>query len=186
MMMAHLGDDKRPAGWKPTARDGRSAGWKPTAREEYLAVTVWVLRVFLGVFFAWSGVVKLLDLGAFTEAVGNYQILMSPHDAWVAHFLPWLELLAGVALVTGLGVRGGLLAIVGMLMVFLLALGMAWGRGLDISCGCFGKSDAPVNYGWKMLSNAVLLVLAAGIWWWEERRVAGGLRGEAGEGMEGV
>jgi hypothetical protein len=47
------------------------------------------------------------------------------------------------------------------LLVFLVAIGISWWRGIDIRCGCFGHSDASSNYRDLILRD--LLLLAAGI-----------------------
>lgn len=124
----------------------------------------WVWRMFLGAFFVWSGIVKLLDLSAFTEAVANYQMIPRPYDAWVAYLLPWAEVFAGMALLVGFFVDGALLCVAGMMLVFVGALSYAWSQGLNINCGCFGASDDPVNYPWKIASNVGILLLAIVLW----------------------
>ncbi len=128
--------------------------------KEEMTIFLWVLRLFLGAFFVWSGVMKLLDPGTFTESVANFQLVSRPLDAYVAYFLPWLEIFAGAALLSGVFLRGGLLCVAGMMLVFLGALGYAWSQGLNINCGCFGAGGKPVNYPWKMASNAGILLLA--------------------------
>ena len=56
-------------------------------------------------------------------------------------FLPWLEIAAGVALVTRWMERGGLLILTALTTVFIVASVVAKSRGLDISCGCFGHAS---------------------------------------------
>jgi uncharacterized membrane protein YphA (DoxX/SURF4 family) len=52
--------------------------------------------------------------------------------------LPWIEILAGAALILGLWTRPAALLTTAMLMVFAPAVTYAYLTGLDISCGCFG------------------------------------------------
>lgn len=133
----------------------------------------WVLALGLGGFFLWSGAVKLMDLDQFTKDVGNFQlsweietsegtknVFDAPTDAYIAYNLPWFEVMTGLALVSGFWRAGGALMISGMLVAFNLALYNAWSRGLNINCGCFGQSDEPVNYPWKIGSNFGLLLVA--------------------------
>jgi putative oxidoreductase len=56
---------------------------------------------------------------------------------------------------------GGLMILNASLLVFLIAIGISWWRGIDIRCGCFGHSDATSNYRDLILRD--LLLLAAGI-----------------------
>lgn len=122
--------------------------------------TEWILRIGLGVFFVWSGVVKLQDLQAFTEAVGNFQIVGEPWDAVIAYFLPWVEIFAGLAVASGFGKSGGLVIIMAMLIVFNVAIAWVWSKGLNINCGCYGKDSEPTNYPLKLAANSGLLVVA--------------------------
>lgn len=122
----------------------------------------WLLRLGLGGLFVWSGVVKLQDLPAFLEAVGNYQFefLKEPYDAVVAYTLPWVEVFAGLAVISGFGKSGGLVIVMGMLASFCWALSDAWSKGLNINCGCFSKSSEPVNYPLKLAENTGLFLVA--------------------------
>ncbi len=114
-------------------------------------ITALVLRVGLGVFFICFGGEKLFRLDEFTRQVGNYLIVMDPWDAVIAYMVPCFEVVAGICLVFGFLMRGALLTGAGMTFVFMVAIGQAMVRGLDISCGCFSASDKPSNLGWHMV-----------------------------------
>jgi len=136
-------------------------------------VLEWILRIALGGFFIWSGGMKLLDLQSFTESVGNFQLpmeerlpgetedfLAEPADAYIAYSLPWLEILSGLAVLSGIGKTGGLAILLGMLVSFNLALWSAWNRGIiDLNCGCHGASDTPTNFALKIASNFGLMAV---------------------------
>jgi len=122
--------------------------------------TEWILRIGLGMFFVWSGVVKLQDLQAFTEAVGNYQIVGEPWDAIIAYLLPWVEIFAGLAVASGFGKSGGLVILLGMLIVFNVAIAWVWSKGLNINCGCYGKDSEPTNYPLKLAANFGLILVS--------------------------
>jgi uncharacterized membrane protein YphA (DoxX/SURF4 family) len=94
--------------------------------------------------------------------VRSFALLPDPYAALVAMFLPWLEILAGLAVITGVMRKGGLLVLNGSLLVFLAAIGIAWVRGTDIRCGCFGGSgDATSNYVELIVRDLALLALGA-------------------------
>jgi hypothetical protein len=59
--------------------------------------------------------------------------------------------------------RGALLAVFGLVLIFSVAVGSAWVRGLDISCGCHG-GDAPIRYWAKALEFAGYFLLLAWLW----------------------
>ena len=52
-----------------------------------------------------------------------------------------MKIFAGAALVLGVWRVGASLLRAAMLVVFLVALGGAWTRGLHITCGCFGHAS---------------------------------------------
>ena len=64
----------------------------------------------------------------------------------VAVVLPWLELLCGLALFANVWPESVLTLAAALFVVYILATGQAWARGLDISCGCFSlKTIGPRN-----------------------------------------
>lgn len=121
------------------------------------------LRMLLGALFIYSGWEKARDPILFLNSVRSFQILDDPYSAWLAMGLPWLEILAGGALLTGVLADGGLTVIAGMLAVFIWAIVYSWQRGLDIECGCFGKEAQDTNYTDLILRDAGLLAVAAGL-----------------------
>ena len=131
-------------------------------------VAALVLRVGVGVLFAWTGGEKLFRLDDFTRAVANYKVVMAPWDAVVAYALPWFELVSGVLLMLGIWTRGALVTVVAMTVAFVFGIAQAWYRGLAISCGCFGKGDEVSNYPLH-LAGLGLLLAACGFLWLAER-----------------
>jgi len=115
--------------------------------------------VLFGAVFVWSGYVKAQNPALFLLDVRSFALLDDPYAAWVALALPWVEIFAGLAVITGLCRAGGLLVLNGLLVVFLIAIVQAWVRGIDLKCGCFGASDATSNYVELILRDIVLLVV---------------------------
>ena len=148
----------------------------------------WNFRIALAAFFIGSGYLKLEDLSAFTESVGNFQFSWevswngearnffdAPTDAIIAYTMPWFEIFAGVALLIPFSKVGGAVILMGMLLSFNVALGYAWNLGItDLYCGCHGKSDSPTNYPLKIAANMGLMYLIGIILWliWYHRRLA--------------
>ena len=110
-------------------------------------------QVGLGCVFLYAGGYKIFASGIsqFAVDVGNFQMLPQTWNLIVAYFLPWLEVMVGICLMLNFWRYGALICAIGMTCVFIGAIGWAWRSGLDISCGCFGKSDIKVNYPVKML-----------------------------------
>jgi putative oxidoreductase len=127
------------------------------------------LRLFLhlifGGVFVYAGAVKAWQPTVFLDDVRSFALLPDPYAAMLAMFLPWLEIFGGLAVMTGLLRRGGLLLLNGSLVVFLAAIAVAWSRGTDIRCGCFGGSgDATSNYIELIVRDVVLLALGLYLW----------------------
>jgi putative oxidoreductase len=123
----------------------------------------WLLRLGLGGVFIYAGVVKVLDTQQFTIDVQNYQLTSWTVSILVAVYLPWLEIFAGLGVILRRLYEGSLAALFGMTVVFLIAICSAWMRGLDITCGCFGKSTDPVSYPTMITRDLVLMAAVMGL-----------------------
>jgi putative oxidoreductase len=122
-----------------------------------------ILHLVFGGVFLYAGVVKARSPMVFLDDIRSFEMLPDPYAALVAMFLPWLEIFAGLAVMSGWLRRGGLLVLNVSLVVFLVAILTAWARGIDIRCGCFGGgSEAASNYIELIVRDIVLLAL--GLW----------------------
>jgi putative oxidoreductase len=132
----------------------------------------YIFRLALGLVFIWASLAKIGDLAGFAAEMHNYHILPLALENLFAMTLPWVELVAGVALVVNLAPRAATLLLGGLLAVFLLAILSAIARDLDIACGCFGTADA-TRTGWiALLRDVGLLVVALlGYPWGRTQRV---------------
>ena len=117
-----------------------------------------IICLVVGGFFLIAGITKATDPGLFLEDIRSFQILPDPWAAWLALGLPWLEITAAMAVISGIWRPGGLLTITAMLVIFISGALHAMSRGLDIRCGCFG-GDATTHYAELLTRNAVLLAL---------------------------
>ncbi|MFO8091209.1 MAG: MauE/DoxX family redox-associated membrane protein [Desulfatiglandaceae bacterium] len=102
------------------------------------------MRLFLGAVFLYAGSVKILQPGAFAEAVYSYQILPGAAVNLAAITLPWVEVTIGLCLTAGLCLPGAVLLSTSLLGVFIGALVFNLIRGLDVHCGCF---SAEITHG---------------------------------------
>lgn len=120
-----------------------------------------VARIAIGVIFLGAAISKIPDLPTFAKQVGAYELVPLAVQHLIAMTVPWVELVAGLALVFGVGARAGAVVALASMVVFTVAVAWAWGRGLSIDCGCFGKAlPEPVGAG-KFLQNVGMTVLAA-------------------------
>ena len=117
-------------------------------------------QVVIGVVFLAAALAKIGDLETFASQIHNFRIVPVWSENLVAMTLPWVELIAGLCLVLGIRARGAGILTAILMVVFLVAVGQAVGRNLDIECGCFGTADATKVGIQKLLENAVLTMLA--------------------------
>jgi uncharacterized membrane protein YphA (DoxX/SURF4 family) len=130
-----------------------------------------ILAVVLGAVFVYASLDKIAHPDAFARIVYHYRLVgpsasMGPLPAnIVAVTLPWVELVAGLALVAGVWRReaAGLAAF--MLVVFLGAVSWALLHGIDIeNCGCFTVTGAGRGAGIKLvLQDLGLLAMAIAV-----------------------
>jgi uncharacterized membrane protein YphA (DoxX/SURF4 family) len=131
------------------------------------ATQVWVARanrvaqVAIGLLFLWAALAKLGSIGGFAAQLHNYRMLPLALENLVALMVPWIEFVAGLALVLGVRPRAGAVVALGMMAVFTVAVAVAWGRGLNIECGCFGAAGASKVGARKLAENLGLTALAA-------------------------
>jgi len=124
-------------------------------------VTRWLLvatRVALGALFLWAALSKLPDMEGFAQDVANYRILPALLVPYVAAAVIGIELLAALALISGVMARPAALAVAGLLTAFIAFLAQALSRGLDLRCGCFG-SDELASW-WTVVRDAAMLAAA--------------------------
>ena len=119
--------------------------------------TLLLLRLVIGGVFIWAGVVKALDPAGFAEDIEAYQLVPYTLSVAVALYLPWLEILCGLALISGCWIKGATINLTFLLLIFIAALLSAWLRGLDINCGCFSGTNETGDYLWPILRDVMLL-----------------------------
>lgn len=128
-----------------------------------------LLGIGLGAVFLYASYDKILQPGEFARIVYHYQIL-GPNQhvgPWASNLLavtlPWIEVVLGLALVTGVWRREAAALASGLLVVFVAAVASALLRGIDIAnCGCFSVSGEGRAAGLQLILGDLLL-LAGGL-----------------------
>jgi putative oxidoreductase len=100
-----------------------------------------IAEFIVGCIFIYAGVLKALDPIRFASDIDNYKILPWAISVRLAFYLPWLEILCGLALIVRRLYLGGLSILTALASIFILATIAAKIRGLDITCGCFGHAS---------------------------------------------
>jgi uncharacterized membrane protein YphA (DoxX/SURF4 family) len=105
---------------------------------------------------------KVGDPAGFAQSIYNYRMVPEVLLNLMGVLMPWLELVAGILIITGPLVRGSAFMIGFMLLVFIIAISAALFRGLDISCGCFSTGGGH-GVAVDLLIRDVLMFIGAAI-----------------------
>jgi len=125
-------------------------------------------QLALGVIFVAAAIPKIADPPSFAHMVYNYRLLPGPAINGLSIVLPWIEMLAGLALIVGFWKRtaAGLTAV--LLLLFIGALSVNLARGNPVNCGCFDikakdkpRAEQLAEMRWTILRDVGFLALAA-------------------------
>jgi uncharacterized membrane protein YphA (DoxX/SURF4 family) len=137
----------------------------PFSRNSAFKIAVIVLRVVLGGIFIYAGYVKLVDSVAmqssapfvkvdmvpwqlFAAGIADYEVVPMWAAKFLAHTLPWFEVLIGLLLIAGRWLRTSTVSTSLLLLVFFSLMVRAFAGGKEINCGCFGPNEL---ISWKTL-----------------------------------
>ena len=132
------------------------------------AASPWLVRFFLalvlGGVFVYAGALKAWDPVKFASDIQNFHILSWRLGVRLAFYLPWLEIVCGLALLTG-WLRTGAVGILSALMMLFIAVTIAARvRGIDLDCGCFGSATKNLPFRWHLVIDFALLVALLVLW----------------------
>lgn len=132
-------------------------------RSPWLTVRV---QIALGAIFVAAAIPKIADPPAFAHMIYNYRMLPGAAVNALALLLPWVELLAGLALILGVWRREAAIAAGILLLVFIAAIAFNLFRGHAVDCGCFdvkaaGKTPKELltDMRWVLLRDVGMLLL---------------------------
>jgi len=124
-------------------------------------------RLILGGVLLVAGALKVSDPYSSATSVRAYQILPVDLANFLGFVLPFAEVVIGIFLIVGIWVRLNAIAGGALMVMFIIAIGQAWIRGISLDCGCFGKGglletdELPVwNYTVEIARDIVLAVFA--------------------------
>ena len=147
----------------PLSSEGGPAPASSHRAGSHQSLALLAARLIMAGIFIYASIEKIAHPAVFAKDVYNYQILPDVLINLTALVLPWLELLLGLCLLTGVWLPGAVLAVNGLLLVFLAALVFNLARGLDVNCGCFGAAGLgpSMSTGWYLLRDVGFLTVGA-------------------------
>jgi putative oxidoreductase len=122
-----------------------------------------VCRLSLGAILIVAGAMKALHPAQFFSDLLSFHVpLPEVFLRMTAGCLPWLEVFAGAGLLFDVWRETIRPVVCALCLIFVVMLGQAVWRGLDLNCGCFGSGD----FGWfdrpgVALVRAVVLFAAS-------------------------
>jgi putative oxidoreductase len=118
----------------------------------------------VGGIFVYAGALKAFDPVQFGLDIDNYKMLPWFVSVRLALYLPWLEIVCGLALIFRFLYRGGLSILTALVLIFIGATVAAKARGLDITCGCFGHASQHWSFPQHMALDLSIFVALLVLW----------------------
>jgi len=106
-----------------------------------LTILHWLCRLFLTGVFIYSGYIKVKSYLQFTVTLNGYQLIPEQFIPFIATYIPWVEILLGVAILIGWKIRYFAAGATALLLFFSLLLAITYFRGIEANCGCFSFDD---------------------------------------------
>jgi uncharacterized membrane protein YphA (DoxX/SURF4 family) len=119
------------------------------------------LGVALGGIFLYAAGSKLADPRPLVTIIWGYRILPAGPIDLMAIYMPWMELLVGLGLLTGFKRHAAAFWATALLVMFEVGLGINAFRGVNVACGCFSASAEDVHNAWVLVLRDLPMLLAA-------------------------
>ena len=149
-----------------TAREALSHPWLTTR-----------VQIALGAIFIAAAIPKITDPPSFAHMIYNYRILPGGLVNISALVMPWVEILAGLALILGVWTKAARNIIAALLLLFIVAIAFNLMRDNAIDCGCFDVSAAGKSHEerladmrWVIVRDVGMLLMVAQLWFAERMR----------------
>ena len=133
---------------------------------------IWrTVALLVGALFIFAGVTKMIEFNPvrvldpmeFARGIDNYKLLPWAASVGLSLFLPWLEIICGLALIFRRLYSGAIAIVLALMLVFIVASIAAKARGIDITCGCFGGETNRTNFAGHIVLNVLMLATAAAL-----------------------
>jgi len=122
-------------------------------------IVLFLFRLIVGGVFIWAGILKIIDPLGFAQDIKNFRIISQDMSFFIALVLPWIEVLSGVFLISGIYRRSSALLLSILLLGFMALVTITMIRGIDTECGCFGSLSHKANF-WLIIQDSLLCLLS--------------------------
>jgi putative oxidoreductase len=136
------------------------------------------VQLALGAIFVIAAIPKIADPPSFAHMIYNYRLVPASLINVSALVMPWVELLAGLALILGIW-KAAARKIIGILLaIFIIAISINLSRDNAIDCGCFNVADRGKTHEQRIFDMKVdvvrdlgMLLMVAQLWYAQKRRL---------------
>jgi len=120
-----------------------------------------IIRILVGLFFLFSGAVKLLDLQSFRDAIVMFDMLPKQFINIATVTIPSAELVCGLALLVNSFKRASLSILTFLIAVFITAIAVNLLKGRTFECGCLGFLKITDDISWfsVLFDGGILTVI---------------------------
>jgi uncharacterized membrane protein YphA (DoxX/SURF4 family) len=129
-------------------------------------------RWFLGATFIYASYSKILAPAVFAKIIYGYDLFPAMLINLFAILLPFVELIAGLALIIGFYPRSAALIVNGMLLAFIVSLSINLIRGHEFDCGCFtiGADSQSTFSGPLLIRDVIYFALGIYVFFYRNSR----------------
>ncbi len=125
----------------------------------FIFYLITIMRVFIGLIFTFSAIMKIIDLQAFYISLIKFNLLP---DSFINVFkwsIPLFELFLGIAILLNKKIEIFLELLIYLLTFFTTIVFSKILAGQDISCSCFGNlSNSKIDY-YMIIRNVSLIII---------------------------
>ena len=130
------------------------------------------VQIALGAIFVIAALPKIADPPSFAHMIYNYRLVPSSLINISALVMPWVELLAGLALILGVWKAAARNVVAVLLAVFIVAISINLFRDNAIDCGCFNVADRGKTHEQRIFDMKIdvfrdlgMLLMVGQLWW---------------------
>jgi len=120
-------------------------------------------RWILGLTFIYASFHKIISPADFAKIVYGYNLFPEIFINLIAITLPFLELIAGLALIICVYPRSAAVIINGLLLAFIVVLAINLVRGHEFDCGCFSAAQGGYTSSPKVTLLRDIIYFAIGL-----------------------
>ncbi|MBI4805717.1 MAG: DoxX family membrane protein [Desulfovibrio sp.] len=103
-------------------------------------------RLYIGGIFIYASVYKINYPAEFADSIASYELVPYWAVGMMTVIMPWTELICGVLVIAGIRPKAAILVLMGLMVLFTVAIVITLARGVPIGCGCFHSLEDQISW----------------------------------------